>query len=211
MDLQVEFSRLAEKDSGKDLQANFIARSNGQEEWRIEKGNKYSQERFRRLATQAGRLLSPGSDDPIADWLDFVREQPVTDVEVRLAGTEYDDENPENTSVGITFGSIYQVVQASELAAEKLLPLLVQIREKQPEVPLSVSLNPPQATLSNGSTHTLTPEAAALLDALAQAGDWIAAGKVVKQPSRVRDNMPQPARVLIESAPGKGFRIKPTE
>jgi hypothetical protein len=76
---------------------------------------------------------------------------------------------------------------------------------------LSVSLDPPQATFPDGTTHVITHEAAKLLNALVEADDWVPASKVVNQPSRVRDNMPQPVRILIEASTGKGFRIKPPE
>ena len=117
MDLQAEFNKLAEKNPGKDLQANFVARSDGQEQWTIVNGDRYSREQFRRLATEAGRRLSPGSSDPVATWLRYVREQPVTNTEYRWCGTEYDAEDPENTSVRILLGAVYEVAKASELAA----------------------------------------------------------------------------------------------
>lgn len=132
-DFAKAFRELAGEPGGRDLKANLIARSNGHEEWYIE-GDKYSRERFRQLAVQAGRLLSPRSDDPLADWLRFVRDQPATETECRLAGMEYDDVDPEGTSVGIEFFSVYRVVvQASELAAGSL-PRLA--KEVSPEVAL---------------------------------------------------------------------------
>ena len=102
---------------GKDLRVNAIARAGGQEIWTIVGGDRYRRERFRQLAIVAGQLLSPGSSDPLADWLGFVREQPASDWKETLTGVEYDEDAPENTSVRITCGSIYEVVMASELAA----------------------------------------------------------------------------------------------
>lgn len=81
--------------------------------------------------------------------------------------------------------------------------------EEGPRGPrMTVTLDPPQVTL-NGVTHVLTPTAATFLNALIKADDWVSASEIVPQPSRVRDRMPRPVRILIESSPGKGFRIKP--
>lgn len=82
-------------------------------------------------------------------------------------------------------------------------------RKKTPPTELVVSVEPPQVTLPNGETHVLTPSAAKLLAALVTFKTWVSAGKIVNQPTRVRNAMPQSVRVLIESAPGKGFRLKP--
>jgi hypothetical protein len=68
--------------------------------------------------------------------------------------------------------------------------------------------SPPQVTI-DGTPYALTKEGAKLLDALVAAnGDWVNGHSVVNQPSRVRDAMPDEVRKVVESAPGKGFRIR---
>ena len=92
--------------------------------------------------------------------------------------------------------------KAESLASER--------RKETTTTVLVVSISPPQVTLPDGTTHTLGVEAAKLLNALVQAEyDWINAGEVVGQPARVRNSMPQPVRVLIEAAAGRGTRLKP--
>ena len=72
---------------------------------------------------------------------------------------------------------------------------------------LTVVLQPPQAVL-DGTAFALKPDGAVLIDALLKAnGDWIAGRKLDMRADRVRNNLPQELRDLVESSPGKGFRI----
>ncbi|MBU4270802.1 MAG: hypothetical protein KKE86_04225 [Planctomycetes bacterium] len=70
-----------------------------------------------------------------------------------------------------------------------------------------VSLTPPQITI-DGTAYAVTEEAAKLLNDLVTANDWVSGHSIVNQPSRVVAKMPDPVKKLVESAPGKGFRLR---
>jgi hypothetical protein len=71
---------------------------------------------------------------------------------------------------------------------------------------LVISLEPPQATI-DGTPYALKVSAAKLLKALHDAADWVNGKSVINQPSRVVATMPEKVRRIIESSPGKGFRV----
>ncbi|MCX7428945.1 MAG: hypothetical protein NTW96_25370 [Planctomycetia bacterium] len=77
-----------------------------------------------------------------------------------------------------------------------------------PPAPLVVSVSPPRVTVE-GIVYPVDDSAAQLVQALVEAGDWQSGSSVVNQPSRVVAGMPAEVRRLIETAPGKGMRIKP--
>ena len=71
-----------------------------------------------------------------------------------------------------------------------------------------VCLDPPQVTIDD-TAYAVKKPAAVLLNALVKAnGDWINGKKVVQQPTRVVAGMPKQVRKLVESSPGKGYRLR---
>ena len=70
-----------------------------------------------------------------------------------------------------------------------------------------VCLTPPRVTIGD-TAYTVTETAAKFVAKLVEAKDWISGHSIVNQPSRVVSNMPTEVRNVIESASGKGFRIK---
>ena len=96
-------------------------------------------------------------------------------------------------------------VQAPESEEEK--------QEQQPPLDddrLIVSPTASQVSI-DGTAYALKEEAAKLLRQLVEAKDWVSGGSIVNQPSRVVAGMPNEVRRWIESAPGKGYRIRTPE
>ncbi len=74
-----------------------------------------------------------------------------------------------------------------------------------------VSFDPPQVVI-HGTAYALKRLAATFFNALVTAsGDWINGQEVVPQASRVVASMPDQVRKLVESAPGKGYRLRREE
>lgn len=72
---------------------------------------------------------------------------------------------------------------------------------------LTVAIDPPQAVL-DGTPYALTQDGATFVQALLNAeGDWVAGCKLDMRADRVKKALPKPIRELIESSPGKGYRI----
>lgn len=78
--------------------------------------------------------------------------------------------------------------------------------QQVPELAVDVSSC---TVLHEGTTHAVSPDAATLLHAICDAkGEWVVASKYTSTPSRVVKLLPEPLRYLIESAPGKGYRLR---
>ena len=81
-----------------------------------------------------------------------------------------------------------------------------QLRKARGQDRPIVSLDPPQITIGD-APYALNETAATLLKKLVDSGDWVNGGSIVNQPSRVVARMPKEVRRIVESSPGKGFRI----
>jgi hypothetical protein len=76
--------------------------------------------------------------------------------------------------------------------------------------PVRVTDCPPQATI-NGTAYSLKKTAVKLLGAIVRAnGDWVNGSGVVPKPDRAVAAMPDQVRKVIESAVGKGYRLRET-
>lgn len=81
---------------------------------------------------------------------------------------------------------------------------------------LVISLEPPQAVL-DGRAYALTEQGAMFLDAVVAAeGNWVTGGEIAVRHSlfdsqrikRIKDRLPGPLVRLVESAPGRGSRLR---
>lgn len=80
---------------------------------------------------------------------------------------------------------------------------------KAPE-PIAVCLHPPQVKYRD-TIYAVSPDGAVFVQSLANArGDWVAGSKLEMRADRVKSSLPEPIRDLIESVPGKGYRLSRT-
>ena len=77
---------------------------------------------------------------------------------------------------------------------------------------LVIDSNPPQATL-DGKAYSISADAVDFLSVLIGAAadddrdDWVAGRTLDMRADRVKKNLPDPLRNLVESSSGKGYRI----
>jgi hypothetical protein len=60
-----------------------------------------------------------------------------------------------------------------------------------------------------GECYDVSPGAAELFQQLVdRCGDWFAASSILSKPSAIKASLPEPLKRLIETAKGKGYRLK---
>ncbi len=98
--------------------------------------------------------------------------------------------------------------QATEVPAPQIT---LAPENRNPSVRLTVDTDPAQAIL-DGKPYSIRADAvdflAALIEALTEGeDDWVSGSQMDLRADRVKASLPEPIQKLIESAPGKGYRI----